>query len=62
MLLSVPRWLAFHEAVGRLFGAEGMGATPAMDFNHAVFSMLLAVRRYLAALDIEARALGTVVI
>ena len=58
MLLTVPRCFDSREVIGRLLGAEGMGATPALDINHSVLSMFPAVHRHLAALHIEARSLS----
>ena len=54
MFLAVGWCLAF-KMKARLLGAGRIRATPAVHVHHAVQSMLLAVRRSLAALDVKVR-------
>ena len=59
MLLAVRHRLAALGHKARSPRAQFMQATPAKDVHHTVSSMLLAVDRHLAALDIKDRMLCT---
>ena len=55
MFLAVDRHLNAVSIETRSPGTGIMGTAPVVNVHHAVLSMLPAVRRRLAALDIECR-------
>ena len=55
MLLVILGHIAALNIEARLPRVRSMGGTPGENVDHVVFSMLLAVRRISAALEVERR-------